>query len=105
MPASVRRELGSPPAARRAPFDFVHWFVRDRTELVKRFGEMKKKLAKTGMLWVSWRKGGMKAKPPCDVDENIVRDEALAGGLVDVKVCAVDETWSGLKLVYRLKDR
>jgi hypothetical protein len=105
MPASVRRELGSPRAAQRAPFDFMHWFVRDRAELAKRFGEMKKKLARDGMLWVSWRKGGAKADPPCDVDENLVRDVALAGGLVDVKVCAVDDVWSGLKLVYRLRDR
>jgi hypothetical protein len=54
---------------------------------------------------VSWPKGKEKARVPTDLDENQVRDLALAAGLVDVKVCAVDETWSGLKLVYRLKDR
>ena len=55
------------------------------------------------MLWVSWPKKS--ARMETDLDENIVREVALQGGLVDVKVCAVDEVWSGLKLVRRLKDR
>ena len=56
-----------------------------------------------GMLWVSWPKKA--AGVPTDLDENIVREIGLKAGLVDVKVCAVDETWSGLKFVFRLKDR
>jgi hypothetical protein len=55
------------------------------------------------MLWVSWPKKS--SKVPTDLDENIIRDFGLLQGLVDVKVCAVDETWSGLKFVYRTKDR
>jgi hypothetical protein len=56
-----------------------------------------------GMLWVSWPKKS--ARVPTDLTEDVVRAIALAGGLVDVKVCAVDDTWSGLKLVRRLEDR
>jgi hypothetical protein len=55
------------------------------------------------MLWISWPKKTSKIKT--DLDENIIREIGLAHGLVDVKVCAVDETWSGLKFIYRLKDR
>ena len=55
------------------------------------------------MLWISWPK--KTSKIPTDVTENTIRNHALENGLVDVKVCAIDEVWSGLKLVYRLKDR
>jgi hypothetical protein len=55
------------------------------------------------MLWVSWPKKS--SGVATDLTEDVVRNDALAAGLVDVKVCAVDETWSGLKLVYRLSDR
>jgi len=55
------------------------------------------------MIWVSWPKKA--SKVPTDVSENLVRDTALANGLVDIKVCAVDETWSGLKMVIPVKDR
>jgi hypothetical protein len=60
-------------------------------------------LTKSGMLWISWPKkaSGMVT----DLDENKIREYGLANGLVDVKVCAVDDTWSGLKFVYRIKDR
>ncbi len=56
-----------------------------------------------GSLWISWPKGASKIKT--DVNENVVREIGLDCGLVDVKVCAVDEVWSGLKFVYRVKDR
>jgi DUF3052 family protein len=62
-----------------------------------------KALSKDGALWISWPKGSSGVST--DVNENVVREVALANGLVDVKVCAVDETWSGLKLVYRIRDR
>lgn len=64
---------------------------------------MKAALLPAGMLWISWPKKA--AKMPTDLDENIIREVGLASGLVDVKVAAVDERWSGLKFVYRLKDR
>lgn len=64
---------------------------------------MTKRLAPAGMLWVSWPKKS--SGVASDLDENIVRETGLAAGLVDVKVCAVTEIWSGLKFVRRIKDR
>ncbi len=84
-------------------FDFIHLFVKDAGILVNEFPELKNKLAKDGMFWVSWPKKS--AKIPTDVDGNIVRAIGLENGLVDTKVCAVDEIWSGLKFMYRRKDR
>ncbi len=85
------------------PFDFIHLFVDDAGILIKSFPELKIRLSKTGMFWVSWPKKS--AKIPTDVDGNMVRAIGLENGLVDTKVCAVDETWSGLKFMYRTKDR
>jgi hypothetical protein len=72
-------------------------------DLERRFAALATALEPAGMLWISWPKKA--SRLPTDVTENVVREIALAGGLVDVKVCAVDDTWSGLKLVRRLKDR
>jgi hypothetical protein len=67
------------------------------------FPKLKKSLDLAGTLWISWPKGASKVKT--DLNENVVREIGLSNGLVDVKVCAVDEVWSGLKFMYRLKDR
>lgn len=83
--------------------DFIHLFTNSRAELETAFPKIKAALAANGMLWISWYKKS--AKLPTDLDENLVRELGLAAGLVDVKVVAVDERWSGLKFVYRLKDR
>jgi len=83
--------------------DFVHLFVLKRKDFEKDFKAFKKNLKKDGMMWISWPKKS--SKVPTDLDENIIREYGLANGLVDVKVCAVDEVWSGLKFVYRIKDR
>ncbi|MEQ8924230.1 MAG: DUF3052 domain-containing protein [Fulvivirga sp.] len=83
--------------------DFIHLFVLSLTELEKHFNTCKNQLTKNGTLWVSWPKKASKVET--DLDGNIVREYGLANGLVDVKVCAVDETWSGLKFMYRIKDR
>ena len=82
---------------------FIHYFAAFRADLERDFPRLKSALSKQGTLWISWPKG--KSKLPKDLNENIIRDTGLAIGLVDVKVCAVDEDWSGLKFVYRLKDR
>lgn len=87
----------------RGPSDFIHLFVRGAEELETRFPVAKQGLEQDGMLWVSWPKGSSKVKT--DLNENIVREIGLKNGMVDIKVCAVDETWSGLKFVYRVKDR
>ena len=87
----------------RGQFDFIQFFTDRRANLERRFPALKKALKKDGMLWVSWPKKASGVST--DVTEDVVRDIALGNGLVDVKVAAVDEVWSGLKLMYRLKDR
>ena len=110
-PPSVLRELAAERAmlteasARASDLDFIHWFVEKRSELERDFSKHKARLAENGMLWVSWRKGGPKAVPPAEVNETFVRHTGLDAGLVDIKVCAVDDVWSGLKFVYRLSER
>lgn len=85
------------------PMDFVHLFVTRKADLERWLSEAKERMKPRGMVWVSWpKKTSGKAT---DLTENVVREVALACGLVDVKVCAIDQTWSGLKLVQRLKDR
>jgi hypothetical protein len=87
----------------RGKVDFIHFFTNSKSELRSMFPKLKRGLVENGMLWVSWPKGA--SKVATDLNENVVREIGLAAGLVDVKVCAVNETWSGLKFVYRLKDR
>lgn len=108
-PKGYSRTLGALPqnvtfaTSLRGGLDFIHFFATRRRELEMRFATLAKALAPAGMLWISWPKKAAEAET--DLDENVVRDVGLAHGLVDVKVCAVDETWSGLKFVRRLKDR
>jgi len=83
--------------------DFIHLFVKERKIFENEFIKNKKRLKKDGMFWISWPKKS--SKVVSDLDETIIRDFGLKNGLVDVKVCAVDETWSGLKFMFRLKDR
>jgi hypothetical protein len=79
--------------------DFVHVFVERRSELVKSLPRLQTRIKPDGMIWVSWPKKA--SGVPTDLTEDVIRELALPRGLVDVKVCAVDETWSGLKLVIR----
>ena len=83
----------------QGPADVVHVFVKTLAELDKQLPEARKAMTADGMIWVSWYKKA--AKIPTDVTEDLIRARALATDLVDVKVCAVDERWSGLKLVIR----
>lgn len=83
--------------------DFIQLFVTSQAELKACFGKAKRCLAVDGSLWISWPKKA--SGVATDLNENAVREVGLALGLVDVKVCAVDDTWSGLKFVFRLKDR
>jgi hypothetical protein len=83
--------------------DFALVCVKTQAELKKHFAHLKKQLAPAGMLWISWPKKS--SGVASDLDENVVRHFGLKAGLVDVKVCAVSEVWSGLKFVIRLRDR
>jgi hypothetical protein len=109
MPADVRAELRQSLANcevlsnDQAYADFMMLFTKSKDELSTKFGQIAKQLAPAGMLWISWPKKS--SGVPTDLNENLVREIGLATGLVDVKVCAVTEVWSGLKFVRRLKDR
>lgn len=83
--------------------DVAMIFTKSKSELATEFRRISKLLAPTGMIWVSWPKKS--SGLVTDLNENIVREIGLATGLVDVKVCAVTDVWSGLKFVRRLKDR
>ncbi|MEM6806019.1 MAG: DUF3052 domain-containing protein [Bacteroidota bacterium] len=83
--------------------DFIHLFFTEMSELVAKSEEFKSYLKKDGLMWVSWPKG--KSKIETDLKREPIREHLLSIGLVDVKVAAVDEDWSGLKFVYRVKDR
>jgi hypothetical protein len=83
--------------------DFIHFFTKDENEYTRLLPALKNEIKPHGMIWVSWPK--KTSKVVTDVTEDLVRNYALKTGLVDIKVCAVDETWSGLKLVIPVKDR
>jgi hypothetical protein len=91
----------APPDA--TGLDFIHLFTNKAAELEALLPVCKRALAMNGMLWISWYKKA--AGKPTELTETLVREAGLGIGLVDVKVCAVDEEWSGLKFVCRLKDR
>lgn len=83
--------------------DFIHYFATNAEALNKDISSLKNQLEQHGMIWISWYKKS--AKIPTDITGDIIRDIALKNKLVDIKVCAVDEIWSGLKLVIPVKDR
>lgn len=103
MPASVRAEIGDVGLDGRGEpatgIDAAHVFIASRAELESLLARLRKTIAKDGFVWVSWPKKA--AKVPTDVTEDTIREIALPMGWVDVKVCAVDHVWSGLKLVIR----
>lgn len=110
-PGHYREILGELPEGAReveseqhSHIDFIHVFCRDEEALHNLLPLLKIKLAKQGMLWVSWVKKASKNYPSTITDMD-VRNFGLKTGLVDVKVCAVDEDWSGLKFMYPKKDR
>lgn len=109
MPASVADEIdqsGCVPTLLRAPqtgLEMAHIFVTRRAELAEHLARLRSMLAPDGMVWVSWPKKA--AKVETDITDNVIREEALPLGFVDIKVCAVDAVWSGLKLVIRRSER
>lgn len=87
----------------RAGVDLVHLFTNSRDELFRKLSECVRLIKQDGCVWVSWYKKA--AKLPTEITEDTVREAAFPLGLVDIKVCAVDEKWSGLKLVIRKQNR
>jgi hypothetical protein len=94
----VRRD-----ARGRGLLDVVIFFAPDWSALQGRFGSLANRLSPAGGLWVAWPKKA--SGVPTDLTEDVVRGVGLAAGLVDNKVCAVDDTWSALRFVFRLADR
>ena len=99
LPSSVRIMRASASAAEIAAADLIHFFTNDRDELFSVLAELRRSMKQDAMIWISWYKRA--ARLPTEITEDAVRRAALPMGLVDVKVCAVDERWSGLKLVIR----
>jgi hypothetical protein len=87
----------------RGPLDVMVYFTTSETDLARRFDALSGALDSEGGLWIAWPKKA--SGVPTDLTENTVRDIGLAAGLVDNKVCAIDDTWSGLRFVIRLQDR
>lgn len=108
MPDAIADEIDgdTPPLLVDAPIaglESAHLFTVDRAELAEMLALLRPILAAKGMLWVSWPKKA--SKVPTDITEDVIRELALPMGFVDVKVCAVDAIWSGLKLVIRVSER
>jgi hypothetical protein len=108
-PADFRRELPTLPptaravTARAAEADLIVFFAADLKTLMARCRALAAKLPAAGALWIAWPK--MSSGVPTDLREGLVREALLKTGLVDIKVCSINDTWSGLKFVRRLKDR
>lgn len=105
-PPNYRKLVGGKVNFSKRPTDgcdFVHVFATRRSELQTQLHRLRGKIADSGTIWVSWPKKS--ARVPTDVTEDAIRESALPLGFVDVKVCAVDETWSGLKLMIRREQR
>ena len=108
LPSNFSGKFDLPPdvtldPAGAEPLDFAMLFVKHEKDLQKHFQKYAAKLKPTGMLWVSWPKKSSGVQT--DLLFTNVQAIGLAAGLVDVKVCAIDDVWSGLKFVFRLKDR
>ncbi|CAN5708408.1 DUF3052 family protein [soil metagenome] len=88
---------------KKLPKNLIHYFTKNATELHRDILLLKSEIVPNGMIWISWPKKSSKIES--DVDEDLIRQLALRNGLVDIKVCAIDEIWSGLKLVIPVKDR
>ena len=86
-----------------APLHAVHLFARKRSVLAKQLATLRQQLEQTGFVWVSWPKKASKVET--DITEDVIREVALPLGFVDIKVCAVSDLWSGLKLVIRRSER
>ncbi|HEX8845875.1 MAG TPA: DUF3052 family protein [Pyrinomonadaceae bacterium] len=108
-PPGFEKTLGEMPegarlaSSSRAGLDFILVFVKTEPELRRRLSEARTLLSQNGMIWIAWPKKSSGVKTHLSFAE--VQEAGLAAGVVDTKVCAIDDVWSGLKFVIRLKDR
>jgi hypothetical protein len=108
-PAHYRDLLGDLPpgckflAQSKSKKNLIHYFTKSAAQLAKDMKNLRTEIEENGIIWISWPKKASKIET--DVTEDLIRTIALKNDLVDVKVCAIDETWSGLKLMIRLKHR
>jgi hypothetical protein len=109
-PKTFTKTLGKLPAGVKAsglegagPFDVIVAFFEDEAAFKQRLPKLQQVLEPSGGLWIAWPKRA--SGVPTDMSENVVRKHALPRGLVDNKVCAIDDTWSGLRLVVRVENR
>lgn len=93
-------ELVTNPSVKK---NFIHYFAQSARDLERDMGQLKSQIESNGIIWISWPKKASKVET--DVTEVIIRNTALSNGLVDVKVCAIDNVWSALKLVIPVKER
>ncbi len=98
LPADLKKIID-----RKTKKDFIHYFVKSSSQLNKEIKHLKQEIEQNGTIWVSWPKTA--AKVETDLNGNIVREIGLRNGLVDIKVCAVNEIWSGLKFVIPINGR
>lgn len=98
LPADLQINNDSPELK-----DFIHFFTKEKDEYTNTLPGLRSQIKPNGMIWISWPKKS--SKVITDITEDIIRNFALQNGLVDIKVCAVDEIWSGLKLVIPVSDR
>lgn len=109
MPRAVAEEIARSDVrptlveSRASGLEMAHIFVTRRSELARLLSQLRDRLAQDGALWVSWPKKS--AKVETEITEDTIREVALPLGFVDVKVCAIDDTWSGLRLVIRKSER
>lgn len=108
-PQNFEKELGTMPEGagivplQRAKLDFILIFVKTQAELRRRLAQLRPKLSQNGMIWIAWPKKSSGLKT--DLSFASVQEMGLASGVVDMKICAINDVWSGLKFVIRLKDR
>ena len=102
-PAALPEELKTLPKGGRSELDFGLLFLKSQAELLRDYGKTAARIVPDGMLWIAWPKKA--SGVVTDLSEDVIRNYALRTEFVDVKVCAIDETWSGLKLVIRKEHR
>ncbi len=107
-PANYRARLGALPKGAKIDrakdyLDVVQIFAQDKASLDKKILTAKRNMKQNGTIWVSWPK--LSSGLETDLSSDVVREAGLANGLVDVKICSIDDTWSALKFVIRLRDR